>query len=169
MRSDGPGPMLPGMPSAATQIAIEVVATAEQTAGAYTLMDVRVDGGMAFDPHVVRQEDLLLYVLAGDLVVVLDGTRHAVTAGDHLALPRRVPRAVHVPARAHVLCLARPGGAERLAVCVADPSVTRDDRAALLAAADVQLLPHSLWGLSAALTGPTEHSHHPIPTYGRKS
>jgi quercetin dioxygenase-like cupin family protein len=150
MRSGGPVPMLPGMPPAASHIAIDVVASAEQTGGAYALMEIQVDGGMALDPHVARQEDLLLYVVAGDLVVVLDGTRHALTAGDHLALPRRVPRAVHVPERARVLCLVRPGRAERLAVCVADPSVTRDDRAALLAAADVQLLPHSLWGRSPA-------------------
>ena len=143
-------PKLPAMPPAASRIAIDVVTFAAHTAGAYTLLDVRVDGAMALDPHVVRQEDLLLYVLAGELVVVLDGTRHALSAGDHLAVPRRVPRALRVPSRARVLCLVRPGGTERLAACVADPSVTRDDRAALLAAADIQLLPHRLWGRSAA-------------------
>jgi mannose-6-phosphate isomerase-like protein (cupin superfamily) len=146
MSGQGPRSKLRGMPPAAPQITVEVVTSAAQTAGAYSLMDVRVDGGMALDPHVARHEDLLLYILAGDLVVVLDGRRHALTAGDHLAVPRRVPRAVHVPGRVRLLCLARPGGSERLALRAADPSVTRDDRAALLAAADVRLLPLSLWG-----------------------
>ncbi len=136
---------LSGMPPAASPIVIDVVVAAAQTAGAYTLLDVRVGRDMALDPHVVRQEDLLLYVLAGDLVVVLDGSRYALAAGDHLALPRRVPRAVLATRGTHVLCLARPGSAQRLALVAADPALTSDDRLALLAAGDVHRLPDSLW------------------------
>ena len=145
-----PSRMLLGMPPAAQPIVIDVVVSADQSAGAYTLLDVRVAGDMALDPHVVRQEDLLLYVLAGDLVVVLDGRRYALAAGDHLAVPRRVPRAVCVSPGTRALCLVRPGGAERLALLAADPAVTTDDRLAPLAAADVQMLPRSLWRIDDA-------------------
>src|SRR5688572_279942 len=120
------------MPPAASPIVVSVIASAEQTGGAYTLLDVRMRGDMALDPHVVRQEDLLLYVLTGDLVVVLDGTWYALGAGDHLAVPRRVPRAIRASSGARALCLAWPGGAERLALLVADPAMTADDRLALL-------------------------------------
>ena len=138
------------MPPVASPIAVNVLASAAQTAGAYALLDVRIDGELALDPHVVRQEDLLLYVLTGDLVVVLDGRRYALGAGDHLAVPRRVPRAVHAASPARALCLVNPGGVERLALLVADPAMTADDRLALLAAADVQMLPRGLWPLGDA-------------------
>ena len=137
--------MLLGMPPAAPQIAVDVVVSAAQTSGTYALLDISVRGDVALDPHVARQEDLLLYVLAGDLVVVLDGRRYALATGDQLAVPRRVPRAVRVVAHARALCLVRPAGAERLALLMTDPAVAADDRLALLAAADVQMLPRSLW------------------------
>lgn len=142
--------ILLGMPPTAPQIAIDVMVPAAQTAGAYALVDVRVGGDMALDPHVVRQEDLLLYVLAGDLVVVLDGTRYALTAGGHLAVPRRVPRAVSITAGTRALCLVSPAGAEYAARLAADPAATADDRLALLAAAGVQTLPQSRWRIDAA-------------------
>lgn len=141
---------LRGMPPAESLIVVDVVVSAAQSGGAYALLDVRAAGDLALDPHVVRQEDLLLYVLAGDLVVVLDGRRYALAAGDLLALPRRVPRAVSVSAGTRALCLVRPAGIERLAAPAADPAVTTDDRLALLAAADVQMLPRSLWRVDAA-------------------
>lgn len=138
------------MPPAATPIVVTIVVSAQQSGGAYALLDVRASGDTALDPHVVRQEDLLLYVLTGDLVVVLDGRRYALAAGDLLALPRRVPRAVCFASDTHALLLVRPGGAERLASLAADPAVTADDRLALLAAADVQMLPRSLWRADVA-------------------
>ena len=141
---------LHGMPPVESLIVADVVVCAEQSAGAYALLDIRAAGDLALDPHVVRQEDLLLYVLTGDLVVVLDGRRYALAAGDFLALPRRVPRAVRMSAGARALCLIRPAGAERLASLAADPAVSVDDRLALLAAADVQMLPRSLWRADAA-------------------
>ena len=133
------------MPPAASPIVVSVVVAAAQTAGAYALLDVRVGPDTALDPHVVRQEDLLLYVPTGDLVVVLDGSRYALAAGDHLVLPRRVPRAVRATRGTRVLCLARPGSAQPLALIAADPTLTSDDRLALLAARDVHALPRSLW------------------------
>lgn len=144
-----PSRRLIGMPPAAFPIAVDVVVSTEQTGGAYTLLDVRISGELALDPHVVRQEDLLLYVLAGDLVVVLDGTRYALAAGDHLAVPRRVPRAYR-GSQAHALLLIRPGGGERPALLATDHTLSADDRLALLAAADVQMLPRSLWHAARA-------------------
>ena len=141
---------LRGMPLVESLIVVDVVVSAQQSGGAYALLDVRAAGDLALDPHVVRQEDLLLYVLAGDLVVVLDGRRYALAAGDLLALPRRVPRAVCFSSGARALCVVRPAGAERLASLAADPAVSADDRLALLAAADVQMLPRSLWRVDDA-------------------
>jgi quercetin dioxygenase-like cupin family protein len=140
---------LRNMPPVESLIVADVVVSAEQSGGAYALLDVRAGGDLALDPHVVRQEDLLLYVLAGDLVVVLDGRRYALAAGDFLALPRRVPRAMRMSVGTRALCLVRPAGGERLAWLAADPAVTVDDRLALLAAAGVQMLPRSLWRVDA--------------------
>lgn len=150
MSGSAPSRKLRGMPPAATPIVVTVVVSARQSGGAYALLDVRAAGDTALDPHVVRQEDLLLYVLTGDLVVVLDGRRYALAAGDLLALPRRVPRALRLSSGTRALCLVTPAGVERLASLAADPAVTADDRLALLAAADVQMLPRSLWRADAA-------------------
>jgi len=41
--------------------------------------------------HVHSREDEFFYVLSGELVFEIDGTRHTLTAGGSVALPRGVP------------------------------------------------------------------------------
>ena len=56
-----------------------------------------------------------------------------------------MPRALVATAATRVLGLIVAAGSEWLAAVVTDASVGVDDRAALLAAAGVRLLPRSLW------------------------
>lgn len=124
-----------------TAVSVDVVADGSASGGDYALLDVRAEAGLVLPAHVLSREDLALYVLRGELEVVLAGRRHPLSAGAQLALPRGVPRRVRVLANARVLCLAVPSGCHALAVLLAPPIPERDDLAALLAAAGVTLLP----------------------------
>jgi quercetin dioxygenase-like cupin family protein len=127
-------------------IAVDVVVPGERTGGAYALIDVRLPAGVTLAPHVVDRETIDLWVLDGGLRVVVDGVRHELAAGEHLRLAPRAPRALTATAATRLLGLLVPAGGERLAAVAADPATRPDDRAALLAAADVRLLPRGLWG-----------------------
>ena len=109
----------------------------------YTLLDVRLDAGIAVPPHVSRGEDLVVHVVEGDVEVGLDGSATRLAAGQGLWLPRGRPRRLRALTAARLLVSAVPGGAEALATIAADASIDADDRSALLAAAGVVRVPCS--------------------------
>ncbi len=173
---------LPPMDRTTNGVGVDVVADAATTHGAYTLIDARLAAGASLDPHVVERETIALWVLAGALTVVVDGVPHALAPGDHLRLAPRLPRALRATTDARVLGLIVPAISARLALAAADRSLSADDRAAWLAAADVRLLPRSLWGTGSAARGPrpahpqrppagqvsgTDWGRHPTTGHGR--
>ncbi len=109
----------------------------------YTLLDARLDAGVVVPPHVARDEDVVVHVVAGEVEVGVDGSATRLAAGQGLWLPRGRPRRLHAVTAARLLVSAVPGGAEALAAIAADDSIDGDDRAALLAAAGVVRVPRS--------------------------
>lgn len=75
----------------------------EQTAGAFALLEFRVQGGYPTPPtHVHEHEDELTYVIEGALEVTVDGTTRTVRAGETIVKPRGVPHAFAVAGDAPV-------------------------------------------------------------------
>ncbi len=120
--------------------AATVVVTGDGTANRYALLEVAAPAGAATPHHVHQQEDLVVIVISGSLVLVEDGGSRRLTAGDHALLRANVPWRARAEQDSRVLAVLLPAGAERLAAVL--PSVTDgEDRAALLAAAGIHVVP----------------------------
>jgi quercetin dioxygenase-like cupin family protein len=111
------------------------------TQGQYALLEACVEAGVEIPAHVGHREDVVLYVLEGEVEVVADRERHRVTPGQTRTLDRGVPRRLSAIERSRVLVLLAPAGLEELLTVAADPATEPDDRAALLAVGGVQAVP----------------------------
>jgi quercetin dioxygenase-like cupin family protein len=88
-------------------------ATAEETGGAFMLFEDSMSAGKTTPLHVHEEEDELLYVIEGEIVVHIAGEEHAVGAGGVAFAPRGVPHAFLVTSpTARLLTLQTPGSAE---------------------------------------------------------
>jgi quercetin dioxygenase-like cupin family protein len=86
------------------------LASPEDTAGAYLLIHDELEGGKVTPLHVHPDSDETFYVLAGEILVHLDGIDHAVKAGGIAMAPRGVPHAFLVTSpTAELLYLHTPG------------------------------------------------------------
>ena len=88
-------------------------ATAEETGGALLLFEDLMAQGKTTPLHVHANEDEVLYVLDGEILVHIDGTDHPVGRHGVAFAPRGVPHAFVVTSQtARVLTLLTPGSAE---------------------------------------------------------
>lgn len=86
------------------------LASPEDTGCAYLLIHDAIDGGKATPLHVHPESDETFYVLAGEIVVHLDGVDHPVRAGGIAMAPRGLPHAFMVTSpTAELLFLHTPG------------------------------------------------------------
>ncbi|HYN33180.1 MAG TPA: quercetin 2,3-dioxygenase [Ilumatobacteraceae bacterium] len=100
-----------------------VVATAEETGGAFGLMEQWARRGFAPPMHVHHREDSALYVLDGTLRLRVGDEESTVTSGRFVFLPRDVPHSFRVDSEdAHFLELVTPGGFEQYHVDASDPA-----------------------------------------------
>lgn len=105
-------------------------ATEAETAGAMSLFEDRVVRGKTTPMHVHPHCDEMVYVLAGELRVNLDGVEHEVRAGGLFVAPRGVAHAFLVTSEtAHLLCLQTPGTGEAFYRSVSDPATSEADAA----------------------------------------
>jgi quercetin dioxygenase-like cupin family protein len=111
------------------------------TQGQYALLEACVEAGFEVPAHVGHREEVVLYVIEGELEVVADRARTALRAGEVRTLDRGVPRRLRAISRSRVLVLLAPAGLEELLAIAADPATDPDDRAALLAVGGVQAVP----------------------------
>ncbi len=111
------------------------------TQGQYALVEACVPAGVEIPAHVGHREDVVLYVLEGEVEVVADRERQTLTPGAARTLDRGVPRRLRAVERSRVLVLLAPAGLEELLAIAADPATDPDDRAALLAVGGVQAVP----------------------------
>jgi mannose-6-phosphate isomerase-like protein (cupin superfamily) len=88
-------------------------ASGKETDGALLLFEDLLSQGKATPLHVHPNEDELLYVLEGEILVHIDGTDQRVGPRGVAVAPRGVPHAFLVTSEtARVLCLETPASAE---------------------------------------------------------
>lgn len=88
-------------------------ATAAETGGAFLLIEDRMERNKMTPMHLHPDQDEAIYVLDGELLVDVDGERHAVHRGGLFFAPHGVPHAFMVTSEsAHVLALMVDGSGE---------------------------------------------------------
>lgn len=92
-----------------------MLATGEQTGGAYCLVEATVPPGGGPPPHYHTREEESFYVLEGEITFTVDGKTVIGTPGTFVQIPRGTPHAFKnqssAPARMLVHCA--PAGFER--------------------------------------------------------
>jgi quercetin dioxygenase-like cupin family protein len=99
-----------------------LLATGEETRGAFGLMEQALPPGFGPPPHVHHGEDEAFYILEGGLTFTCGERTLRAEAGTFVFLPRDVAHTFHVDddAPARLLQLNAPGGIERFFVEAAD-------------------------------------------------
>lgn len=103
---------------------IWITATAEQTGGAYGLIDHVMPPGMESPWHVHHAEDETFFVVEGTVAFLVGAERITAVPGTYIFGPRGIPHGFRVvgdtPAR--MLLMANPGGFEQFALALAEPA-----------------------------------------------
>ena len=103
-------------------------ATAEETGGALLLFEDLMGQGKTTPLHVHANEDEVLYVLEGEILMHIDGEDHRVGPRGVAFAPRGVPHAFLVSSpTARVLTLLTPGTAEAFYRGASEPASTDSD------------------------------------------
>ena len=101
----------------------EVKASAADTAGQYTLLEITAPAGLETPLHVHYAEDEGFYVLEGSVTIVVGDETVELTAGRHAFGPRDVPHKFIVgPDGAHMIWVLTPGGFENFVDEVSVPA-----------------------------------------------
>ena len=99
-------------------------ATAEETAGAFLLFEDQMSLNKVTPLHTHPDSDETMYVLAGEILMNMDGEEHRVGAGGVTIAPRGVPHAFKVLQNGtRVLCLHTPGSAQAFYDDASEPLV----------------------------------------------
>src|SRR3712207_510998 len=102
----------------------EVKASAADTGGQYTLVEVTAPPGLEAPLHVHYTEDEGFYVLEGDVTIFVGDEAVELAAGQHAFGPRDIPHRFTVgPNGARMIWVLTPGGFESL---VEEASVPAD-------------------------------------------
>ena len=92
-----------------------MLATGEQTGGAYCLAEATVPPGGGPPPHYHTREEETFYVLEGEITFMVDGQSMLGGPGTFVQIPRMTPHAFHnasnKPARMLLHCI--PAGFEK--------------------------------------------------------
>ena len=104
----------------------EVKASAADTAGQYTLVEITAPPGLEAPLHVHYAEDEGFYVLDGSVTIVVGDEFVELTAGQHAFGPRDIPHRFTVgPHGARMIWVLTPGGFENLVEDVSVPAETQ--------------------------------------------
>lgn len=103
-----------------------ILLTGEDTAGAYTLIDMVIPTGGGPPPHRHDFEEMFT-VLEGEIEVTFRSQSSVARAGDTINIPANAPHrftnAAERPAR--LLCMCTPPGQEEFFALIGDPVATR--------------------------------------------
>jgi len=119
-----------------------ILATGEQTGGAYVLSEARVPPGGGPPPHIHHREDESFYVLEGEIAFTLGDRQVVATPGSFVQGPRGIPHAFKnqsgSPAR--MLILVTPPGFEHFMAEIGTPLPSFDAAPLPVTQADIQKL-----------------------------
>ncbi len=103
-----------------------MLATGEQTGGAYSLMEELCPQGSGPPPHVHRGQHETFYILEGEITFISDGKTLNATAGSMVEIP---PDTVHsfkvTSPTARMLNLYVPAGFENAIIELGEPALSR--------------------------------------------
>jgi quercetin dioxygenase-like cupin family protein len=103
-------------------------ATAEETDGAFILVEDRMSRGKMTPLHTHPNQDETIIVLEGELLVYAEGKEHRVEPRGVAVAPRGVPHAFMVTSeRALILTLQTPGSGEAFYRDASEPSTEETD------------------------------------------
>jgi quercetin dioxygenase-like cupin family protein len=103
-------------------------ATAEETNGAFTLLEDRLVGGKTTPLHVHPKLDETLIVLEGEILVHAEGEEHRLGERGVAVAPRGLPHAFMVTSeRASILTLQTPGSGEGFYRDATEPASAETD------------------------------------------
>jgi quercetin dioxygenase-like cupin family protein len=105
---------------------LTIVASAEQTGGAFSLMEEWLPRGAEPPPHVHRREHEAFFVLDGVLTVLVGEETFTAEAGAFVFCPLGIPHLLTVESEeVRMLTLCTPGGVEALFVELGTPAPAR--------------------------------------------
>lgn len=103
-------------------------ATAEETNGAFLLLEDHMERGKVTPYHLHPEQDETIYVLDGEILVNVEGEEHEVRAGGLAFAARGVAHAFMVTSEtAHILALQTPGTAEAFYRDCSEPAEEGDE------------------------------------------
>jgi len=96
----------------------------DEAGGNFLLFEDTVEAGKRTPLHVHPEAEETFYVLAGSIVLHVEGTDHVLGAGGVAVVPRAVPHAFMAQSEgARLLCLHTPGGGEEFYRTTSEPVV----------------------------------------------
>lgn len=120
-----PSPTALGQPRWFFGMLAQVKASAADTAGRYTLVEITAPPGLEAPLHVHYTEDEGFYVLEGSVTVFAGDEIVELVSGEHAFGPRDVPHRFTVgPDGARMIWVLTPGGFEDLIEDVSVPATT---------------------------------------------
>src|ERR1700737_1561286 len=104
----------------------EIKATAADTGGQFTIVEVTCAPGLEAPLHVHHREDEAFWILEGDVTLYVGDETIEASAGDYAFGPRDIPHRYTVAeAGCRMLFICTPGGFEDLVTDMSEPAATR--------------------------------------------
>jgi quercetin dioxygenase-like cupin family protein len=104
----------------------EIKATAAETGGRMSIVEVTEPPGAEAPLHVHHREDEAFWILEGEVTFEVGGERIAAGAGDYVFGPREIPHRYTVGADGcRMLFILTPGGFEGLIRATSEPAAER--------------------------------------------
>lgn len=104
----------------------EIKATAFDTGGQFTIVEVTCPPGFEAPLHVHHREDEAFWILDGDVTLYVGDATIEASAGDYAFGPRDIPHRYTVgEAGCRMLFICTPGGFEDLVRDMSEPAATR--------------------------------------------
>ena len=104
----------------------EIKASAAETGGQYTLVEITAPAGLQTPLHVHYRDDEGFYVLEGSVTIHVGDEAVELAAGQHAYGPRNIPHRFTVgPEGAHMIWVLTPGGFDDFVADVSVPAETR--------------------------------------------